>query len=256
MSAHLPPGCPANHVVVFVRAPRVGAVKRRLVAGCGAVAAWQFYRRCTARALAVLARDSRWRCWLAVTPDRFVDVGRFWPAGLQRLPQGAGDLGQRMARVFANLPPGPAVIVGSDIPDLARDHVVAAFGALSRHEAVFGPAADGGYWLIGLKRRPAPPACTAAALFQGVRWSSPAALADTRANLPPGWSVAWLNTLADVDSAADLARWQRRARRNGGTTDLGSAPRAPAPGPVQAGFGFSPSVRRGRISTKLQGRNR
>lgn len=254
MSARLPPGRPANHVVVFVRAPRVGAVKRRLAAGCGAVAAWQFYRRCTARALAALASEPRWRCWLAVAPDCFVDQGRFWPAGIQRLPQGSGDLGQCMARVFANLPPGPAVIVGSDIPDLTRRHVAAAFAALSRHQAVFGPAADGGYWLIGLKRRPAPPLSSVAALFRGVRWSSPHALADTRANLPPGWSVAWLDTLADVDWAADLVHWQRRARRNGDTADLVSAPRATAPG--QAGFGSSPSVRRGRSSTKLQGRNR
>jgi len=256
VSARLPPGGPANHVVVFVRAPRVGAVKRRLAASCGSVAAWQFYRRCTARTLAALAWEPRWCCWLAVAPDRFVDEGRFWPAGIQRLPQGSGSLGQRMARVFANLPPGPAVIVGSDIPDLARRHVVAAFGTLSRHQAVFGPAADGGYWLIGLKRWPAPPLSTVVALFRGVRWSSPHALADTRANLPPAWPIAWLDTLADVDSAADLVHWQHRVRRNGGTTARVSVPRATAPGRGQAGFGASPSVRRGRISTKLQGRKR
>jgi glycosyltransferase A (GT-A) superfamily protein (DUF2064 family) len=139
-----------------------------------------------------------------VTPDRFVLEGCFWPPEIPRLSQGPGDLGTRMARPFAALPPGPVVIVGSDIPDLRRAHVARAFAALDCHDLVFGPAADGGYWLVGARRRPLPPR-----LFANVRWSSPHALADTLANLEHGFSVALLDTLTDVDTGADLARSRR-----------------------------------------------
>lgn len=191
-----------RHVVVFLRAPRLGRVKSRLAAGIGALAALRFYRDTSARLLRALARDRRWRLELWVTPDH--RAGARWPVGVPRRGQGRGDLGMRMARAFARLPPGPAVIVGSDIPDLRPAHVAAAFRALGGAEAVFGPAEDGGYWLVGLRRRPRVPR----RLFAGVRWSSAQALADTLAGLPRGMSVALLQRLADVDDAADYARWR------------------------------------------------
>jgi rSAM/selenodomain-associated transferase 1 len=190
-----------KHLVVMVKAPRLGAVKRRLARDIGEVAARRFYVRTSGAVLRRLAREPHWRCLLAVTPDHYAGEGRFWPPEIPRLPQGTGDLGARMARPFAALPPGPVVIVGSDIPGLGRAHVARAFAALDRHDLVFGPAADGGYWLIGARRRPLPPR-----LFANVRWSSPHALADTLANLGPGVSTAFLDTLTDVDTAADLAR--------------------------------------------------
>jgi len=193
---------PARHLVVFVKAPRRGQVKSRLAAGIGAGAALRFYRLTSALALQRLARDRRWRTCLAATPSRDVRAA-FWPSGLRRLDQGSGDLGRRMARAFAALPPGPAVIVGSDIPELEASHVAAAFRALGRHDAVFGPASDGGYWLVGLKRSRSLPRH----LFAAVRWSSAHALADTRAGLPRNWSVALLEHLDDIDDAADYWRW-------------------------------------------------
>jgi glycosyltransferase A (GT-A) superfamily protein (DUF2064 family) len=69
---------------------------------------------------------------------------------------------------------------------------------------VFGPAADGGYWLVGLRRRPRLPR----GLFERVRWSSAHALADTRAGLPKDTSVALLETLEDVDDVSAYARWR------------------------------------------------
>ena len=108
------------------------------------------------------------------------------------------------------LPPGPAVIVGSDIPDLTAAHVAHAFRVLARHRLVLGPAADGGYWLIGMQRRPPMADVQWADIFRSVRWSSRHALADTLANLPTGWTVGILDVLADIDDGADLARWRRR----------------------------------------------
>lgn len=196
----------ARHLVIFLRAPRLGRVKSRLAAGIGAAAALRFYRETSARLLRRVARDRRWRCQLAVTPDR--DARGNWPAGLPRRGQGGGDLGRRMARIFEELPPGPVLIVGSDIPALAPRHVEAGFRALGRCEAVLGPAADGGYWLVGLRRRPRLPR----GLFAGVRWSSRFALADTRASLPRGMSIALLETLEDVDDAEGYRRWRAGGR--------------------------------------------
>ena len=192
------------NLIVFARAPMVGTVKRRLAAEIGALAARRFYARTTACVLARLARDTRWRTWLAVTPDRFAGAGRFWPAGIARLPQGHGDLGRRMARALGRFPGAPAVIVGSDIPALGAGHVAAAFKALGAHEAVLGPATDGGYWLVGLRDGAALPN-----IFDGVRWSTPDALADTMANLGTR-RTALLQRLEDVDDGAGLVRWGGR----------------------------------------------
>ena len=187
-------------VILFARAPRLGAVKRRLARGIGAAAALRFYRAQLARTLR-LARDPRWRLELAVTPDH--GAAR-WPRGVHRVGQGRGDLGVRMGRALGRH--RRAVLVGSDIPGLARADIAAAFRALGRAQAVFGPAEDGGYWLVGLgPRRPA-------RLFAEVRWSTEHALGDTLANFA-GRRIALLRTLRDVDTAEDLAAIRQGAAR-------------------------------------------
>ena len=99
-----------------------------------------------------------------------------------------------------------AVLVGSDIPGLGPADIAAAFHALGRADAVFGPAEDGGYWLVGLgPRRPERP-------FAAVRWSTRHALADTLANFR-GRRLALLRRLRDGDTAADLAALQDTMRR-------------------------------------------
>lgn len=193
---------PKNHLVIFAKAPRLGRVKSRLARDIGRVAAVGFYRRVLAGIARPLARDPRWTCRLAVTPDGAAGHARPWPVGCGRIAQGPGDLGARMQRVMASLPPGPVVIVGSDIPGIRPDHVAAAFRALGRNDAVFGPAGDGGYWLVGLRRRPRP-----RRPFADVRWSTDQALADTLANLGNA-RVALIDELDDVDDGAGLARWQ------------------------------------------------
>jgi glycosyltransferase A (GT-A) superfamily protein (DUF2064 family) len=102
-----------------------------------------------------------------------------------------------MERVARRHLGGRVAIVGADIPGLRAYDVAAAFRRLRAADACFGPAADGGYWLVALgARRPARP-------FGSVRWSSPHALADTLGNFA-GRRVAMLRTLRDVDTAADL----------------------------------------------------
>ncbi|MCH8809751.1 MAG: TIGR04282 family arsenosugar biosynthesis glycosyltransferase [Proteobacteria bacterium] len=191
-----------RHLVIVARAPRLGAGKRRLARDLGALAAWRFQRWMLGRVLHRLARDPRWTTWLAVTPDAAVRRAA-WAAPARVIPQGAGGLGARMARLLRERPPGPVVIVGSDIPDLHARHVAQAFAALGRHDWVFGPAADGGYWLVGSRRRRAPwrP-------FDAVRWSSRHTLADSLANLEDA-RVALLEELHDVDTGEDLARFRK-----------------------------------------------
>ena len=194
----------SRHLVVFARAPRLGRVKRRLARDLGPLAAWRFHRLATGALLRRLAGDPRWTTWLAVTPDRAARSGRgLWPAPCRRLAQGPGDLGRRMGGVIARLPPGPVVIVGTDIPGITARHVAAAFACLGARDWVLGPASDGGYWLIGARRRP-----VLRLPFAAVRWGGPHARADTLANLR-GQRVALLEELDDIDTAADLAKSRR-----------------------------------------------
>lgn len=196
-----------QRLVMMVRKPLAGRVKTRLAKGIGVIGATAFYRHASAGLIARLSRDTRWRMQLAVTPDGA--LGDYaWPGAVTLRRQGGGDLGQRMQRVLDRLPPGPALVIGSDSPDIRPAHIAAAFRGLGRADAVIGPAADGGYWLIGLKRTP-----KVLRPFRRVRWSSQHTLADTLSNLD-GRRVEMLATLDDIDEADDLARSNgRHARR-------------------------------------------
>ncbi|MGR3435608.1 MAG: TIGR04282 family arsenosugar biosynthesis glycosyltransferase [Shimia sp.] len=187
-----------QRLVVMVKEPRPGRVKTRLGREAGHTRAAWWFRHQTST-LFRRVRDPRWDTILAVAPDAEGLASRVWPPDLPRVPQGPGDLGDRMGRVFRGLPPGPVCIVGADIPGVERGAIAEAFAALGRHDAVFGPAPDGGYWLLGLRRAAPVPA----RLFEGVRWSSPHALSDTRATV--SGRVATIRTLRDVDTVADLA---------------------------------------------------
>lgn len=188
-------------LVVMVKEPQPGRVKTRLGRGIGQVAAAWWFRHQCARLLRRVGRDPRWQTVLAVAPDRAGQLSRVWPGDLPRWPQGPGHLGDRMGRVFRQMPPGPVVIIGADIPGIRAADIAAAFKALGRTDWVFGPADDGGYWLIGAKRSsPVGPR-----VLRRVRWSTEHALADTIASLG-GQSTTTVRTLRDVDTAADLKR--------------------------------------------------
>jgi rSAM/selenodomain-associated transferase 1 len=185
-------------LIIMVKEPHPGRVKTRLGRDIGMTAAAWWFRHQT-RALLRRIADPRWRSVLAVSPDAEGLQSRVWPAHLPRWAQGQGDLGDRMARMLRAAAPGPACVIGADIPGIGRQHIAQAFGALGDHDAVFGPAPDGGYWLIGLKHpRRQPPG-----LFRKVRWSTADALADTKATLP-GYRIAEAACLRDVDTADDL----------------------------------------------------
>ena len=172
----------------MAKLPVAGGVKTRLAREIGVARATGFARHAAAALLQRVGFDRRWQTILAVAPDYGVH-SRAWPRGLARLPQGGGDLGARMQRIFDRGPAGPMLIVGTDVPGIEPAHIAEAFRLLGRHDAVFGPA-DRRRLLAG---RPAAASARAASLCR-VRWSSPHALADTLANLK-GRAVAFVATL-------------------------------------------------------------
>ncbi|MSO96743.1 MAG: glycosyltransferase [Rhodospirillaceae bacterium] len=183
-------------LLIMTKQPQLGAVKRRLAKGIGEVAAWQFYRRNVFDLLKRLTRVPFWRTQILITPDR----ARYgWPKGLRQTPQGHGDLGARMLTGLNSAPRGaPTIVIGCDIPAITMTHIRNAFIALRQADAVFGPAEDGGYWLVGFsgRRRFWRP-------FANVRWSSPHALADTTKNLL-GSKISYAARLRDVDDVKSL----------------------------------------------------
>ena len=170
-----------RHLIIFAKSPRLGRVKRRLAADIGTTEALRFYRRNLAATLRMLGRDPRWQCWLFL--DR--GAGR-WPRNLPRRLQARGDLGVRMETALRALPQGSVVLIGSDIPGVSRSDIRHAFRGLGGSDVVFGPAEDGGFWLVGLANSRVAPD-----LFKDIRWSTEHALADCIGNLvrPPSFAA-------------------------------------------------------------------
>jgi uncharacterized protein len=202
-------------LLIMAKLARMGQVKTRLARQIGSVAATAFYRHNLAAVTRRLARDPRWTTVLAVSPDSSL-ARPGWPtvgsAQMAQTRQGRGNLGVRMQRLLERRQwaepwkggirgfslTGPAVIIGTDIPTIRPQHIAAAFKALSGKRCVFGPATDGGFWLVGQRRVPA-----MLTLFDGVRWSSAETLADCLRRTSPD-DVAIVATLGDVDDKAEL----------------------------------------------------
>ncbi len=188
---------PEPRIIVFVKAPRPGFVKTRLAAAIGNEAACDAYRRLTETVLAHLAPLPHLE--LRFTPDGAeTEIVPWLRKGWSTRPQGEGDLGERMHRAFIEAK-GPAIIIGSDCPQVELSDLRTAAKTLQAHDAVIGPATDGGYWLIGLNA-PCP------ALFEGIEWSTAGVLQSTLTKAKDeGLSVQLLRELTDVD---DWESWE------------------------------------------------
>ena len=189
-----------NHLVIMAKKPEAGRVKTRLARQIGTPEALRVYRAILAATLRQLGRDPRWRTWLAVSPNTSAN-STVWPANFDIFTQGKGDLGDRMQRIFDDLPEGPVMIIGSDIPGIRAGEIAHGFELLGENDAAIGPAPDGGFWLIGLKRFP-----RIVKPFHNVRWSSVHARRDTLKNLRD-LQVGELATRRDLDTADDYCDW-------------------------------------------------
>jgi rSAM/selenodomain-associated transferase 1 len=191
----------------MAKVPVAGRVKTRLAREIGVVRATMFYRTAMRGVIARLAHQPFWRTVLIVDPDSGV-ASRMLPTGTTRAGQGSGNLGARMQRPMRVLPRGPVCVIGTDVPDISVADVRRAFRQLGGHDAVFGPAEDGGFWLVGFRRVPR----VIDPYRARVPWSRADTLERTLANLSDA-RVAFTTRHHDIDSAADLARNRGRYAR-------------------------------------------
>jgi uncharacterized protein len=194
-------------LIAFVKAPRVGRVKTRLAQEIGADRACEAYQKLVRAVIGKL--EPLPNVQLRYSPDDAQSETQHWcKPSWTAAAQGAGDLGERLARAFSDaLKNGVSrvVIIGSDCPWLGAADIQEAWSELETHDVVLGPARDGGYWLIGL-REPLPE------LFAGIAWSTPDVLKQTleRARTRE-LRVRMLRELRDVDTLED---WEIFSRDN------------------------------------------
>ena len=189
-----------EHLIVFVKAPRPGAVKTRL--GLGSDAECLAYQVLVHTVLGKLGAFNGIDLRFAPS-DAGQAIEAWLRPGWRAVAQSEGDLGRRMASAFADAFRAGAkrvVIVGSDCPYLEPEDIRTAWTHLRTCDLVLGPAEDGGYWLIGL--REAQPE-----LFENVAWSSARVFAETMERAKTlGLKSFLLRKLSDVDTRAD---WER-----------------------------------------------
>jgi rSAM/selenodomain-associated transferase 1 len=193
---------PACAVIVMAKAPVAGYAKTRLIPALGAAGAADLAARLLGRAVDAALTAGLGPVDLCCAPDRahpaFVQFAS--RGGVTTSDQGGGDLGARMERALHRWLPqaGRALLIGTDAPALDASVLRAAAQALDAHDAVFVPAFDGGYVLVGLRRMRAP-------IFQGMAWSTATVMAQTRERLArAGWQHLELAAMADIDEPADL----------------------------------------------------
>ncbi len=198
-----------RRLILFARFPVAGKVKTRLIPALGAEGAAALHRRLVLRSLRTahaLCESQGIELEIRFAGDDANEMQHWLGDGWLCRPQCEGDLGQRMAGAFAeNFREGsPAtVIIGSDCPSLTPEILAAAFESLNTNPVVFGPATDGGYYLIGLTR-------LVPELFQGIAWGTETVLAQSLEILARNdRKPALLQSLDDLDRPEDLAGWKR-----------------------------------------------
>ena len=200
-------------VLVFQRNEVLGKVKTRLAAGVGEEQAMEIYRYLLNKTYLALKEIT-----VPVTTyfSEFIPENPIHSAENKQVQVG-GDLGERMRNAFvAHLESGmeKVVLIGTDCPSLEGIHLVQAFEALEHSDLVLGPARDGGYYLIGMKRR-------ADFLFEGITWSSELVLSQTLTlAAEQGLHSSLLPILEDIDSLED---WERYCSQNGDMPYLSSS---------------------------------
>lgn len=198
-----------RYLIIFTRYPEPHRTKTRLIPRLGPEGAAELQGDMTDYALA-WARELAGKASVTIQVrfeggdearmrDRFGDSFPY-------LPQGPGDLGDRMASAFEEAfaaGADRAIVVGTDCPGITADLAEQAFERLATADLVLGPATDGGYYLIGLRR----PLLT---LFAGIAWGQETVLCETQKRAEElGLATSLLTMLSDVDRPEDLPVWQR-----------------------------------------------
>ncbi len=198
-----------HRLILFARFPVAGKVKTRLIPALGAEGAAALHRRLVLRSLRTahaLCQSQNVELEIRFAGDDASEMQHWLGDGWLCRPQCEGDLGQRMAGAFADSfreGSRATVIIGSDCPSLSPEILAAAFESLKTSSVVFGPATDGGYYLIGLTR-------LVPELFLDIAWGTETVLAQSLAILSRNDSKpALLLPLDDLDRPEDVAAWKR-----------------------------------------------
>lgn len=198
-----------QRLILFTRYPNAGRTKTRLIPALGAEGAAALQRRLTLRTLRTAEAASQAHGWhLEIQfSDADATALRHWLGDrFSFCPQVSGDLGQRMLAAFAKSAGEgfqATVLIGADCPDLTADILAEAFRRLDRVPVTFGPARDGGYYLVGLRE-------PLVALFTGLGWGTNTVLADSlRISAEAGLKASLLPVLGDLDRPEDLDRWRQ-----------------------------------------------
>lgn len=200
-----------RQLIVFTRYPEPYRTKTRLISALGAHGAARLQREMTRHIL-------RWAGWLQWELSLAVEVRydggdevsmrECFGTNFSYCPQGEGDLGARMARSIVasgKRGAGRIVVIGTDCPEIKPQRLLSAFDRLLTCDLVLGPASDGGYYLIGMRRYHSE-------LFTGIDWGTPEVLPETMRRAGElSLSVSQLEMLSDVDRPEDIVVW-RRAR--------------------------------------------
>ncbi len=202
-----------NQLILFTRFPEPGKTKTRLIPHLGAEGAAQLQKEMTEHTVGQAHRAGA-RIEVRYAGGSLEKMRDWLGADLDYAEQGEGDLGERMDRAFAeHFERGNerVVIVGSDCPSNGLGNMQAAFVALETADCVIGPASDGGYYLIGLRRegvatplpRSRPSATFPSELFQGIDWGGEHVFEQTK-KAASELTVAELRQLDDVDRPEDI----------------------------------------------------
>lgn len=203
-----------KRLIIFTRYPEPGKVKTRLISALGAEGATNLHRQMSEHTLSQVRQFCRTvpvSIQVYFSGGKQQDMRDWLGADLVYQPQGIGDLGSRMVQALSdafleNL--DFVVIIGTDCPGLNVDFLTKAFTLELDHDLVLGPALDGGYYLIGLRR-------FIPELFSGISWSTAEVLQQTvNIALKLGLSVVYLPSLGDVDRPEDLQIWKQLCNQN------------------------------------------
>lgn len=194
---------PGPSVLVMAKAPRPGSVKTRLEPVLGPLGCARLQAALLVRTVTIaqdVAPGST--CVAFDPPDAAGEMRALVPDGVRMFAQVSGDLGVRLAvatETVLTWRPGPLVVIGTDAPTLTAKLLDRAATELRGHDVVFGPALDGGYYLVGL-RQP----CPEVFAIDPSLWSGPEVLAASRAAAErAGLTVGLLPALRDLDTPAD-----------------------------------------------------
>jgi rSAM/selenodomain-associated transferase 1 len=191
-------------LIIFVKTPRLGTVKTRLAGKLGKQGALSAYKKLVKQLVKNL--QGLKEVQLRYAPDDgLTEIESWLQPGWTAAPQGEGDLGERLNLAFESaFSEGftKVVIIGSDCPYVAQNDIEEAWETLQKKDVVLGPAQDGGYWLIGLRKNQP-------LLFRGIPWSTDQVLAQTlqRAKSQE-LSISLLQILEDIDRVEEWDRFE------------------------------------------------